>query len=247
MADNLYTPSWPLTHREYMNLVDRVNYLTTEVDRMRREAPEPGAKKERPIPGIITIPSPGGDGFIRVNEDGVIQSYTNPDSSAGVSKVIHVNVISVGNVGTGLDPLQTYTLPAGTLANNNDMLWVHYGGQFGANNDSKRIVVEFGGVTVHDPGLFSTNANSFVYDINYVRIDPVTIRSTFQASWGTINRDAGGTMSGSGLVFGRYTDVTPVPNLGTNDNVLRLLGESSTATDNNILHRKTVITLVKMS
>lgn len=79
---NLYTPNLsgmdPQTSRTFRDLVERVNYLTTELDRVRGTMPESGAMKERPQPGTLVIPSPNGDGFVRVNEDGVIKSYGNP-------------------------------------------------------------------------------------------------------------------------------------------------------------------------
>lgn len=74
----------PQAKRVIEDLAARVNYLTTELDRVRGSMPDPGAQKERPIPGIITIPPTGTlgqSGSVRVNQDGVIVSYVNPNGS----------------------------------------------------------------------------------------------------------------------------------------------------------------------
>lgn len=259
MAGNLpnpYSPSLPgmdpQTSRIIRDLADRVNYLTTELERVRGMVGIESlgvnvAKRENPIEGIINIPSPGGNGFIRVSRDGVIKSYTNPASMIGVPRCIHIDTASIGNIGTGLDQLQSFALPAGTLARDSDWLRVHYAGTFGANNDTKRIQVEFDGQVVHNRPLFSINGLSFVYDINYVRISSTNIRASFQASWGFIDRDVTPTLAGNGSIFGQFNTAINTSNLNTTEVVLRLMGESGTATDSNVLHRKSIIELVKMS
>src|SRR5262245_14063568 len=81
---NLYVlPSDHNNRRVMQDLVDRVNFLTGELDRVRglANSASPGvdaAKRESPGTGILEIPSPSGSGFIRVNEDGVIKDYAAP-------------------------------------------------------------------------------------------------------------------------------------------------------------------------
>jgi hypothetical protein len=185
------------------------------------------AKKENPITGIITIPSPGGDGFIRVNEDGVIASYTNPAKSI----FPYMDLSSRGNITTGLDSLHSFTLPAGSLAFDGDCLWVRYGGLFAANDNDKRIRISFGGVEVHNPGLFDQDVGAgWHYDIIYARVNPTTIRVDLFLMWAFGNRDGAGTVGGNYIFAAGIVTATPVNNLNTSDNILLVQGEA-TATD----------------
>lgn len=164
----------------------------------------------------------------------------------GVPKIIHINDVSVGNVGIGLDPLQSFTLPAKSWKNG-DILRVHYAGTFGANSDSKRIQVEIGGQVVHNTGLFATNGVTFAYYLDYLRQSADAIRATGQGCWGTIARDVSGTMAQSGLIFAIFNSPIAPADMDANDTIFRLQGESSTATNDNVLHRKTVLELIRNS
>lgn len=176
------------------------------------------------------------------------KSWTNPLPNdlfiKGVPKLVRIDTASVGNVGTGLDELQAFTLPAGSWKDQ-DNIKLHYAGIFGANNDGKRIQVEFDGQVVHNKPLFTINGLSFVYDIDYVRISSTSVRASFQASWGFIDRDVTPTLAGNGFIVGHFNTGIVTANMDTNDVVLRLMGESSTATNDNVLHRKSVIYLTR--
>lgn len=81
----------PQVRRVMQDMTDRINFLTGELDRVKGIAmsASPGvdaARKETPGEGIVIIPSPAGDGFIRVNKDGVIVSYTNPTIVPGMHR-----------------------------------------------------------------------------------------------------------------------------------------------------------------
>lgn len=68
----------PRADRIVQDLFERTNYLNDEVERLRELVEQKSrllAQKENPVEGIITLPSPTGDGFIRVSKDGVIKSY----------------------------------------------------------------------------------------------------------------------------------------------------------------------------
>lgn len=234
----------PQTARVFQDLADRVNYLTTEVDRIRGDIPtrvSVKAKKENPIPGILSIPcreDGGQDGFVRVNPDGVIVSYANPVESI----FPYVDVSVVGNVTTGLDQLHSFTLPANTLANNGDALWVRYGGVFANNDNDKRIRTEFDGVATHDSGLFDVDSGSWMYDFLYTRVDPLTIKSPLIVHWNGGTRDGAGTAIGNYLFAGNFVGIA-VSNLSTTNTVIRLMAEG-TATDD-IVQGYSFITLMK--
>jgi hypothetical protein len=57
---------------------------------------------------------------------------------------MHVDSTPVGNVGSGNDDLITYSLPAGTLANDGDTLRCIFSGTFAANANTKTGTIYFG-------------------------------------------------------------------------------------------------------
>jgi hypothetical protein len=71
----------------------------------------------------------------------------------GLVRNIGINITSVGNVGAGLDPLHSFSLPADSLRNDGDYLHVFFGGDYAANANLKRVVASFGGTAWEDTGL----------------------------------------------------------------------------------------------
>lgn len=217
----------PRLLRILRDMVDRTNALEDEMEKMKSIPPQllNLAKKENPVEGIITIPSSGGDGFIRVSKDGAIVSYTNPIDSI----FPYLDLSIAGNVTTGLDQLHSFTLPANTLANDGDSLWIRYGGVFATNDNDKRIQTEFDGVATHNTGLFDQDSGKWMYDFLYTRINSVTIKAPFIVHWGNGNRNGLGTLGGNYVFAGDFIGIT-VSNLNTTNVVIRLLAEG-TATD----------------
>lgn len=254
MADNLpnlyVPPALPgldaRAERVIRDLADRMNYLTTELDRVREmvHTASPGvdaARREDPQAGIVTIPyrdHGGQDGFIRVNKDGVIQSYVNPIEGL----FPYVDLTVVGNVTTGLDQLHTFTLPANTLSNDGDILWVRYGGTFAPNDNDKRIEVQFDGVVAHGTGLFDQDSGTWVYDFMFTRVSPVDVKYPMILHWSSGARDGAGTTTGNFVFAGLFNGIN-VSNLNTTSVVIRLMAEG-TATDD-IQQGFSFITLIK--
>src|SRR5262249_289396 len=104
---------------------------------------------------IIDLPtSPTVDiAKFRVNGADKLQIKNN-GQIISVPKSIKTDRSVDGNSTTTLTDLHTFTLPAGSLNANGDYIRVRYSGPFAANANTKRIVILFGGQTVHDPGLF---------------------------------------------------------------------------------------------
>lgn len=237
MVDNLYTPSWPLTYREYQNLVDRVNYLTTEVDRMRGDTPglmTTRAEKESPIPGIINLPwrdAGGQDGAIRVSKDGVIVSYVNPLESP----FPYVDVTAAGNIGAGADTLHTYTLDTNILAFNGDMLKIEYIGGFATNDNNKRLEIQFDAQSIFNTGSFDfdgAGANGqWTMSLNIVRVTPTSIRSSIRALLGQVVADGAAAVTGSNAVHTGRNVLTTVSNLNTTAVVINVIGEATANDD----------------
>jgi hypothetical protein len=65
---------------------------------------------------------------------------------------LYVTGVSVGNgADTTEDQLQTYTLPAGQLANVGDIIHITAGGVFAGSTDSKTVKVKFAGAALSIP------------------------------------------------------------------------------------------------
>lgn len=77
---------------------------------------------------------------------GASSSYT---KAAGVLKV---DTTQTGNVGAGEDTLQTYSVPANTLAANGDSLSFIVHGTYTASVNTKTLRVKFGASTIIDTG-----------------------------------------------------------------------------------------------
>lgn len=73
-----------------------------------------------------------------------IQAGSSSDH-ANAGGVLYVKHTVTGNVGTGVDVLATFSVPANTLAVNGQSLWFECWGQFAANANSKQVFVRWGG------------------------------------------------------------------------------------------------------
>lgn len=89
-----------------------------------------------------------------INKPTTVSGFSITD---GVS-VLTQFITTVGNVGTGDDVLHSYSLPAGTLANDGQSIVIESGGQFAANANNKRVRVKFGSTTVLDTTALAISA-----------------------------------------------------------------------------------------
>lgn len=250
--NNLYFPgSLPgldsRTARVIQDLFDRVNYLTTELEMVKGRDPSVGmAKRESPQQGIITIPirnDGGRDGQIRVNKDGVIVSYVNPVESL----FPYIDISTAANSGAGLDPLHSFSLPAGSLATNGDYLTIWYGGDFAANDNDKRLVFAFGGTAYEDTGLRDLDTNtgwSFMARITRLSPTSVLVSHLIGANlMGVTSADVLVGFATGAYIFARNTPITGLSNLGTNAQTLLVQGEA-TANDD-VIQNLSIIDLHK--
>jgi hypothetical protein len=81
---------------------------------------------------------------------------------ANVGGVIFVSTAQVGNVGTGEDDIATYSVPANTLATNNQSLWFEASGTIANTGASKIIRVRFGGTLIQTQSFNSSTPYSWV-------------------------------------------------------------------------------------
>lgn len=76
--------------------------------------------------------------------------------------LLAVNATEVGNVGTGVDDLMTYTLPANTILNAGESLEIEAGFTFAANGNNKQIALLIGGSEYYTTGAVAQNGGSMV-------------------------------------------------------------------------------------
>lgn len=86
-----------------------------------------------------------------------------------IAKLHTVNSTAVGNVGTGVDNLMTYDLPAGILKNNHDRLEFSCGIEIAANGNTKQLKVYFGASELYDTTAFAHNGGDLVIDVTIIR------------------------------------------------------------------------------
>lgn len=73
-------------------------------------------------------------------------------STASVGGTLATDTTTTGNVGTGEDTLQTYTVPAATLSVNGHTIRFTASGTIASTVNAKRIRVKFGATTLFDTG-----------------------------------------------------------------------------------------------
>jgi len=239
---NLYSPpslpeADPQTSRVIRDLVDRINFLTTEVDRVGKAAPislEGYAAKEKPIQGIITIPardSGGQDGLIKVSKDGVISSYVN----ASESIFPYIDLSTAGNVGGGVDPLHGYSLQAGVLANDGDFLLIKYAGNIAANDNDKQIIALFDSQTFIDTASNDLDLNvGWMADVIIARLSSTSVRAASVVSMNIIRVDSGNvvnTLGAGGVLFARTVTLTGVANLNSSAVTIQVQGQGTADND----------------
>jgi len=107
-----------------------------------------------------------------------INGYSISDSISG----LHLNITPVGNVGAGLDTLYTYPIPGGTISANGQRVIGFAKGKFAANANTKRLVLEFGGVTIYDSGALAISTLSdWRIDFDVLRISNTSQQCTVTA------------------------------------------------------------------
>ena len=142
-------------------------------------------------------------------------------------RTLAVNVTAVGNVTTGEDDLQSYTVPAATLAATGDHLTFTAAGTFAATANNKRIRVKYGASTLYDTGALAiTAASDWSLDATIIRTGAATQKCVVRF----VASDAGVADS---------TDYSTAAETLSGTVVLKLTGEA-TATDDVVEEMSTV-------
>lgn len=236
----------PHVRRVMQDLTDRINYLTDELGRVKNVVrPSPtSARRENPKEGIISLPFPGGPGFIRVNEDGVIASYTSPADDI----FPYVDTRAVGNVGAGTDTLHTYKLRAGILANNFDIVKARYAGNVTASANARSINVTLDGQALTQMGAVFVSGTDLGWsiDVYIVRTSPTEVRTSTTLLINDTYVDTANvaTSFGNGGFFEVWTKTLTVSNLNTV--TMNLLVNAVGVADNDVVQRLSIIDRYKV-
>lgn len=106
----------------------------------------------------------------------------NPGSALRIQP-LSINATAVGNVGTGVDDLMTYSMPGGTLATNADAVRITGYGQFAANANNKEFQLLFGATAIIDVGgLGPLSGATFYFEAMVIRTG-----ATSQISWARLD------------------------------------------------------------
>lgn len=115
---------------------------------------------------------------ITVNAKGLITAASNGITSSGVVGTLNVNTTGVGNIGTGEDDLITYSVSAGTLANDGDYITFEGSGLFGGSINSKRLKIYFGSTIIFDSGALAVTITSeWVTEGTIIRTSATTFKA----------------------------------------------------------------------
>lgn len=95
----------------------------------------------------------------------------------GVGGSLTTNVTTVGNVGTGVDDLMTYSVPAGTLNSTGDYIEFEMTFVFAGNANTKEVKVLFGATTLYASTSQVQNGGSMLISGKIVRTGAATQRA----------------------------------------------------------------------
>lgn len=155
----------------------------------------------------------------------------------GVPKTLVSGGNFVGNVGTGLQTLFSFTFPAKSFkTDQQDCFHAILGGGFAANDDDKRLQLSFGGNVLGNTGLTDIDNFGFWIELIGVRLSPTLMNIITLFTFGLIASNSTPTLSSTGGQISPIdNNILTVNNMDTLSNELRLEGESATATNNNVI------------
>ena len=157
----------------------------------------------------------------------------------------------VGNVGTGLDVLHTFSLPAGSLATDGDYLTIVYAGTFAANDNDKRVNAFFGGTSYEGIGTQDIDgAIGWRISATIIRLSSTSVRVSHLISINLLFGDSAtppnmSTAGVSGLYITRLTDITGLSNLNSNATTMEVKGETLAAVNNDVTQNLSIIELTQ--
>lgn len=157
----------------------------------------------------------------------------------GMPKYIVKDFTTSGNLGAGLDSLKSYTIPAGTLKDDDFVIGIA-SGKYAANDNNKRVVLAIPGVATIEDGLGAAQdidggGGNVGWNLFYgfARRDSTTLVFFSKFSGEFISFDGAGA-SVVNLAFhhfNRNLDGVTVSDLDSNDLVIDVEGEGTSNND----------------
>lgn len=170
----------------------------------------------------------------------------------GYPKCIHSSTVNTGNVGAGLDTIRTITIPANTLATDQDFIEFILSGVIAVNDNNKRFVLSFSGVTLLDTGLNDLDGFGFHFLCSITRLTATTIAFTIQTVLSGTVFDGAGAIVGAGtaslghlLRNNNATAIGGIANMTTNPSDIVLQAEA--VADNDVVMTKSRVYLIQMT
>jgi len=144
---------------------------------------------------------------------------------------IGFNFSTVGNVGTGLDTLHTFTLPAASLATNGDELECKFGGFAAVSANTKRLVFSVDGTQILNTSLLPFSTFGWWTSLRIARVTATTINAEINHAYGQVLVSAAPALLGAaaGGILVRHFDGQAVANLTSNGIVILVQGETDPA------------------
>lgn len=141
---------------------------------------------------------------------------------------IGFNFSTVGNVGTGLDTLHTFTLPTNSLATNGDELESRFGGFYAANTNSKRLVFSVDGTQILNSSLLPMRDFGWWAKLWIGRVTATSINAEITLNYGQVLVSAAPALLGTtpGGVIVRHFNGQAVANLNSNGIIILVQGET---------------------
>jgi len=191
-----------------------------------------------------SITASGNDSNINLN---LRAKGTGKVSIPGYAFTIQVDTSTVGNVGAGLDVLHTFSLPAGSLAADGDIVEATYAGNFTANDTDKRVNAFFGGTAYEASGVLDIDgAIGWRLTSTTVRLSSTSVRVSSLLTLNLLHVDSANaitTFTFSAEVFTRTVDITGLANLNSTATTMEVKGEG--AADNDVTQKMSVIRLTQ--
>lgn len=176
----------PRGARVLQDFADRLNYLTGEVERARKELDvrlEGKSTRQSVAPGTITFPYQQGNGMVRVNSEGMVTSYINPVPPVSYQSFIYVDLTNRPNSVATETLIATITIPAGTLKKRGD--FIEYVGEYdlASVGVTKTIRYKFDALNINANPWNNTLASTQIVEIGRVyRVTSTTVRSYIACS-----------------------------------------------------------------
>lgn len=161
---------------------------------------------------------------------------------------VHRNTASVGNAGGGLDNLHSFTLPAGSLAQDGDYLDIEYGGDFSVNDNDKRLQFSVGGSAVFTMGLSDLDSSlGWKMLIKVIRVSATSVRVSPQVICNALSMTGAGAVGAPGGA-GAYIEVQNAVVSGLadlNSNGLALLVQGEGTSNDDVIQNLSIIELCR--